>query len=33
MTELALGPIGVVVGRPGDADGCLDAAPMLEELG
>jgi hypothetical protein len=33
MARLALGPIGVVVGRPGDGDVFLDAATMLEELG
>jgi probable F420-dependent oxidoreductase len=33
MARLALGPIGVVVGRPGDADLFLEAATVLEELG
>jgi probable F420-dependent oxidoreductase len=33
MAKLALGPIGVVVGRPGDEDVFLDAATVLEELG
>jgi probable F420-dependent oxidoreductase len=33
MAKLPLGPIGVVVGRPGDEDVFLDAAPVLEELG
>lgn len=33
MAKLALGPIGVVVGRPGDGDVFLDAATVLEELG
>jgi hypothetical protein len=33
MAKLALGPIGVVVGRPGDADVFLEAATVLEELG
>jgi probable F420-dependent oxidoreductase len=33
MAELALGPIGVVVGRPGDGDVFLDATTVLEELG
>lgn len=33
MAKLALGPIGVVVGRPGDDDVFLDAATVLEELG
>jgi probable F420-dependent oxidoreductase len=33
MAKLALGPIGVVVGRPGDEDVFLDAATVLEALG
>jgi probable F420-dependent oxidoreductase len=33
MAKLPLGPIGVVVGRAGDQDVFLDAAPVLEELG
>jgi probable F420-dependent oxidoreductase len=33
MAKLALGPIGVVVGRPGDGDVFLDAASVLEEQG
>jgi probable F420-dependent oxidoreductase len=33
VAKLALGPIGVVVGRPGDGDVFLDAATVLEELG
>jgi probable F420-dependent oxidoreductase len=33
MAKLALGPVGVVVGRPGDGDVFLDAAPVLQELG
>jgi probable F420-dependent oxidoreductase len=33
MAKLALGPVGVVVGRPGDGDVFLDAATVLEELG
>lgn len=33
MAKLALGSIGVVVGRPGDGDIFLDTATVLEELG
>jgi probable F420-dependent oxidoreductase len=33
MARLALGPIGVVVGRPGDPDVFLEAATVLEGLG
>jgi probable F420-dependent oxidoreductase len=33
VAKLALGPIGAVVGRPGDGDVFLDAATVLEELG
>lgn len=33
MAKLALGPVGVVVGRPGDGDVFLDAATVLEDLG
>jgi probable F420-dependent oxidoreductase len=33
MTKLQLGPVGVVVGRPGDGDVFLAAAPELAELG
>jgi alkanesulfonate monooxygenase SsuD/methylene tetrahydromethanopterin reductase-like flavin-dependent oxidoreductase (luciferase family) len=33
MAKLAFGPIGVVVGRPGDEDVFLDAATVLEALG
>lgn len=33
MAKLALGPIGAVVGRPGDGDVFLDAATVLEDLG
>jgi probable F420-dependent oxidoreductase len=33
MPKLALGRIGVVVGRPGDGDVFVDAATALEELG
>jgi probable F420-dependent oxidoreductase len=33
MARPALGPIGVVVGRPGDGDIFLDAATLLEGLG
>jgi probable F420-dependent oxidoreductase len=33
MAKLALGPIGVIVGRPGDGDIFLDAATELAELG
>jgi len=33
MAKLVRGPVGVVVGRPGDADVFLDAASALEDLG
>jgi probable F420-dependent oxidoreductase len=33
MAKLALGPVGVVVGRPGDGDVFMAAATVLEELG
>jgi probable F420-dependent oxidoreductase len=33
MAKLPLGPVGVVVGRPGEGDVFLDAATVLEELG
>ena len=33
MTKLQLGPVGVVVGKPGDEDVFLAAAPELAELG
>jgi alkanesulfonate monooxygenase SsuD/methylene tetrahydromethanopterin reductase-like flavin-dependent oxidoreductase (luciferase family) len=33
MTKLQLGPVGVVVGRPGDGDVFLAAAAELAELG
>ena len=33
MASLAVGPIGVVVGRPGDEDVFVDAATVLEDLG
>jgi probable F420-dependent oxidoreductase len=33
MAKLAFGPIGVVVGRPGDEDVFLDAATVVEALG